>query len=198
MKKVLLIAIMLGLVPAVAAQTSNTGTSALECKLKLSQAPAIRGVHLGMTVNELLEVFPGADKDESLRKRSQARFGVIHANIEPAKYGSKEKFVGVSSVGFSFLDGELISFNVVYDGPEFETSDQFVSKVVETLNLPGVEFWKDYGTSAKMTCDGFEMRVQVLKGTNVITVRNLGKDANKVALEREEAVKAEARRAFKP
>lgn len=203
MKKVLLIVVVLGLVSTAAAQTSNTGASgAGECKLKLSQAPAIRGIHLGMTVGEVLAVFPAAEKNEALRQRlSQPRFGLITANVLPLSYESKEKFVGVRSVDFSFLDGELNSFAVLYNGPEWKTSNQFVSRVVEALNLPGVEFWKEGGTYAKaLTCDGFAIRVQMTpeSGSNVIFVRNLEKDANKIVREREEAVEDEARRAFKP
>jgi hypothetical protein len=70
MKKALLIALVLGSVSTATAQTSNIGASgAGECKLKLSQAPAIRGIHLGMTANEVLAVFPGAEKNVELRQR---------------------------------------------------------------------------------------------------------------------------------
>lgn len=203
MKKVLLIAFLLGFVSTIAAQSSNTSASrATECKLKLSQAPVIRGIRLGMTVNEVLAVFPGAEKNEAIRQRlSQPRFGLVSANVNPSDYASKEKFAGVRSLDFSFLDGELNSFAILYNGPEWKTSDQFASKVGEAFNLPGVEFWKEAGSFLKtLTCDGFAIRVQVTpeSGSNSIFVRNLEKDANKIAREREEAVKDEARRAFKP
>jgi hypothetical protein len=201
MKNVLLIAVMLGSVSTAAAQTSNAAASG-ECKLKLSQAPEIRGIRLGMTVNEVLAVFPGADKNESIRQRlSQARFGLSTVNVVPSIYQSKEKFLGVSSVDVGFLDGELNSFAVLYNGPDWKTSDQFASKVADALKLPGIEFWKESGTYGKaLTCEGFLVRLQMTpeSGSNVILVRNLEKDANKIVREREEAVKDEARRAFKP
>jgi hypothetical protein len=202
MKKVLLIAFLLSLVSTVGAQTSNTGASgASECKLKLAQAPVIRGIRLGMTVNEALAVFPGAEKDEALRQTlSRVHFGSSGFWIDPSKYGSKDKFVGVRSVSFGLLDGDLNSFSVEYNGPEFRSSEQFVSRIVGPLNLPGIEFWKGGGGTGRLNCEGFAVRVQLTPevGSNTIYVWNLEKDANKIVREREEAVKEEARKAFKP
>lgn len=195
MKKVLLIAFMLSLVSTAGAQTSNPGASgASECKLKLAQAPVIRGIRLGMTVNEVLAVFPGAEKDDALRQSlSRGSFGVTGFSVDPSKYGSKDKFVGVRGVSFGFLDGDLNSFSVEYSGPEFRNNEQFISRIVGPLNLPGIEFWK----GAALVCEGFTVAVRVIpEGT--IYVRNLEKDSNRVVREREEAVKEEARRAFKP
>ena len=202
MKKVLLIACLVSLVSTAAAQTSNAGASgASECKLKLAQAPVIRGIHLGMTVNEVLAVFPGSEKNVDLRQRlSQPRLGLSFANVNPSNYASKEKFVGVRNVHFGFLDGELNSFTVWYDGPEWKTIDQFASKVAEAFNLPGGEFWEAGSSLKTLTCDGFAIRVHWMpdSGSNTIFVRNLQKDANKIVRERDEALKDEARRAFKP
>jgi hypothetical protein len=199
MKNVLLIALVLGSVSAAAAQTSNTGAG--ECKLKLSQAPVVRGIHLGMTVNEVLAVFPGADKNETLlRSLSEPRFGVINADVVPSYYGSKERFVGIRSVNFGFLDGELNLFAVTYNGPDWKNDEQFASKVAETLNLPGVESWKPSLGGKALACDGFEVSVQMPTENwgNTIKVRNLEKDVNRIVREREEAVKDAARRAFRP
>jgi hypothetical protein len=203
MKKVLLIALVLGLVTTAAAQTSNTGASGTgECKLTLAQAPAIRGIHLGMTVNEVLAFFPGAEKNEALRQRLyDSRFGWITANVVPSNYESKERFVGVRYVDFGFLDGVLNFFNYTYNGPEWKTDEQFASRVADSLNLPGVESWKEKTQFGKaVACDGFQVSVQRTpeSGAGMIQVRNLENDVNKIIREREEAVKDEARRAFKP
>jgi hypothetical protein len=202
MKKVLLIALVLGSVSAAAAQTSNTAASgASECKMKLSQAPAIRGIHLGMTASEVLALFPGAERNEMFRQRlSQARFGLVTAGVVPSNYESKEKLVGVRSVDFGFLDGELNFFSVTYYGPEWKSDAQFASRVAETLNLPGVESWRPSLGGKDLACDGFEVSVQMPSENwgPVIKVRNLEKDVKRIVREREEAVKDKARRAFKP
>lgn len=202
MKRVLLLAFMLlGMVSIAAAQTSNTGVAG-ECKLKVAQAPAIRGIHLGMTVDQLLAVFPGSEKDESVRQQlSQSSFGLARATINPSTFSSKERFLGVNLVSVTFFDGELNSFWVEYNGPEWATSDQFASKVAATLSLPALEFWIDSGTQAKvLKCDGFDVRAQMTQGpgTSSISVTNRERDASKAFRERNEAKKNEARRAFKP
>jgi hypothetical protein len=196
MKKVLLVALLLGMVSTEGAQTSNTGApGASECKLKLAQAPVIRGIRLGMSVKKVLAVFPGAEKDEALRQRLlQSNFGLISFAVQQANYASKERFFGVQFVNFTFLDGELNRFDVAYNGPEWKTRNQFVLRVVEAFNLPGVELWKEADTHSKLTCDGFAVLVVI----NSIGVTSLAKDAHKIVREREEAVKEEARRAFKP
>ena len=200
MKKLLLITFMLGMVSIAAAQTSNTGASGTaECKLKLAQAPAIRGIRLGMTVDQLLAVFPGSEKDEALRYQlSRSRFGLASAGINPSTYSSKESFLGVKGVSVSFFDGELSFFSIVYDGPDWKTSDQFTMKVVEALKLPGIEFWRGSGDAKVLKCDGFEVVTQRGSGTSVISVRNREKDVNQTISEREDAVKDKARKAFKP
>lgn len=198
MRPVLLIAFLLSLGSMAGAQTSNTGApGASECKLTLAKAPVIRGLRLGMTVNEVLAVFPGAEKDEALRQSlSRGSFGLTGFSVDPSKYGSKDRFAGVNSVHFGFLDGDLNSFSVMYNGPEFSSNEQFISRIVGPLNLPGIEFWKGSG----LNCEGFALTVRISPdaGSNTIYVRNLEKDANRVVREREEAVKEEARRAFKP
>ena len=204
MKNVLLIAFLLGSVSTVGAQTSNTRASGeTECRLKLAQAPVIRGIRLGMTITEVLAVFPGAEKDESLRQRlSQQRFGMISATVLPYNYReAKEKFVGVRSVDFHFLDERLIQFSLIYNGPDWKSDEQFTSKVAESLNLPGIESWKlRTGSGKALACDGFEVYVWRMpeSGAGTITVRSLERDADTIVREREEALKDEARRAFKP
>ena len=155
-----------------------------------------------MKVNEVLAIFPGAEKDEALRQRfSQPRFGLISANVSPSNYESKERFVGVRNVDFMFLDGELNSFRVSYNGPAWKSSDQFASRIAEAFNLPGVEVWKEAGGSSKvLMCEGFAISVQMSpeSGSNSVFVRNMEKNWAKVVTEREEAARDQARRAFKP
>ena len=57
MNRILLVALLLGSPPMATAQTGPAG--AAECKLTLSQAPVIRGIRLGMSVNQARALFPG-------------------------------------------------------------------------------------------------------------------------------------------
>lgn len=200
MKTVLLIALVLGSVSTAAAQTSNT-PGAGECKLKLSQAPAIRGIHLGMTANEVLAQIPGSEADSDLLARlSRDYFGSRSAVVRPEGYvTSKEKFAGVNSISLGFLDGRLMSFSIRYDGPEWRSIEQFVARVAEVLNLPGVGSWKPNNNGLAIACDGFEISVQTYGPRDAaIAMKDMTVDIAKVVHEREEVPKEKARRAFKP
>lgn len=195
MKKVLLIALVFGLVSAAAGQTSNT-SGAGECKLTLAQAPAIRGIRLGMSVDQVLAQIPGSEADSDfLARLSRDYFGSRSATVMPSSYvTSREKFAGINSINLSFLDGRLVSFGIHYDGPEWRSKEQFVARVAEVLNLPGVGYWKP-----SLVCDGFEISAQTgsPKGA-AITMKDTKVDIGKVVHEREEVPKEKARRAFKP
>ena len=200
MKKVLLIALVLGLVSTAAAQTSNTG-GAGECKLKLSQAPAIRGIRLGMSVDQVLAQIPGSEADSDLLARmSRDYFGSRSTFVVPRNYvTSKEKFAGINSINLSFLDGRLLSFSLRYDGPEWRSREQFVARVAEVLNLPGVGAWKASNNALAVACDGFEISVQTFGPRDTgIDIKDTKVDFSKVVHEREEVPKEKARRAFKP
>jgi len=195
MKHILLIALLFGVAPVTSAQTANTGAG--ECKLTLSRVPAIRGIRLGMTLDQVVALFPGAEDDKELRaKLYQTHFGLQSSFISPSKYGSKENFAGVTLVYLGFLDGQLDLFTIHYDGPEWNSDVQFASVVAEALKLPGVEFWKPVTGGLGITCDGFE--VTLSRAGPMIGMRNLQVDIDKIVRGREEERKERARRAFKP
>src|SRR5688572_16691705 len=172
MKKALLIALVLGSVSTAAGQTGRTGASAAgECKLKLSQTPAIRGIRLGMTIDQALGLFPGSESSEEIRARlAQPNFGLVSTVIYPSNLGLKEKFEGVHSVNLGFLDGELNFFSISYNGPHWGNEDQFATKVAEALSLPGVESWKPASGGKAIVCDGFDLMVRLPMGNSGNTI----------------------------
>jgi len=172
-----------------------------DCKLKAAQAPALRGIRLGMNVDQALGVFPGANANEHLRDRlSNPRFGVVTIMILPGQYGSKDKFVGVRSVDLGFLDGELNFFSFMYNGPSWDSAEQFASSVAESLKLPGIESWRQNFGGQTLKCEGFQISVQTAteNSGNTIQIKNLDTDVDKIVHGREEAIKDASRRAFKP
>jgi hypothetical protein len=196
MKIGLLVAVVLGLVSSGGAQTSNA-SGAGECKLKLAQAPAIRGIRLGMSVEEVLAQIPGSEADSNLLANlSRDYFGSRKVSVRPGSYStSKEKFAGINAIDLHFLDGRLLSFHVQYSGPEWSSREQFAARVAEVLNLPNVAAWKEIPNGAlALTCDGFEISTQ----PSLIGMRDTRVDVTGVIHEREEVPKEKARRAFKP
>jgi hypothetical protein len=65
MKRPLLLAIVFGAASVVPGQTPSTTAGA--CKLTMAKAPAIRGLRLGMTIDQTLALFPGAQADSDVR-----------------------------------------------------------------------------------------------------------------------------------
>jgi len=197
MKTLLLCAIVLCVVSTSAAQTPSASPQvAGDCKLKLAESPIIRGIRLGMTVDQALEVFPKDSK--ALRMRIESpRFGAQLLGIDPQNTEDKENFSGVRYVHLGFLDGELNFYTISYNGPSWRNEEQFASRVAETLKLPGVDSWRTVGGRKALTCDGFQISLQLSSG-NTIEVRNMVKDINKIVPEREEATREQARRSFKP
>ena len=196
MKKLLLLAIVLGTASVVPGQTPSITAS--DCKLTVAQAPAIRGLRLGMTIDQALAVFPGAKTDSDVRARlARDYFGSQSAQVMPAQYESGEKFVGVNSIYLSFLDGRLTSFSINYKGPEWKSDEQFAASVAEALNLPGVGSWKSAPNVLQLACDGFQIGVQ-RAGQNSIHMQDRRVDVAKILSDRAEVPKEQARRAFKP
>jgi hypothetical protein len=195
MKKLLLLAIVLGTASVVPGQTPST---AGDCKLTMANAPAIRGLRLGMTIDQALAVFPGAQADSDLKAMlARDYFGSQTAYVDPANYESKGEFVGVNTIHFSFLDGRLTSFSILYKGPEWNSDEQFAAKVAEALSLPGVESWKPIPNGLALACEGSRIGVSIA-GANSIFMNDFRVDVGKVLRDRAEVPKEQARRAFKP
>jgi hypothetical protein len=196
MKRLLLLATVLGAASVVAGQTPSA--TAGDCKLTVAQAPGIRGLRLGMTIDQTLAVFPSAQADSEVRRQlGRDYFGSQSASVDPAKYESKEKFVGVNSINLSFLDGRLTNFSILYKGPEWKSDEQFAASVAEALNLPGVGSWKPIPNGLVLSCEGFRIGVSKA-GANSIFMNDLRVDVAKIVNDRAEVPKEQARRAFKP
>jgi hypothetical protein len=143
------------------------------CTLKLSQAPAVRGVKLGMTVDELLPLFPGSSDSLGIKNVLSAaegfpRFGDTTFSISPSSWGNKEWFAGISSYFFHTFDRRIIALTVQYDGfpsgARWKSADDLIQKFSDSLHLPGPKEWapdpnNPYNPIKKLKCDGFEVTV---------------------------------------
>ncbi|HXG94720.1 MAG TPA: hypothetical protein VNN73_20425 [Blastocatellia bacterium] len=201
MKQLLLITSLFALAPLAYGQTTNTDAPQQECKLTVAQAPAIRGLRLGMTVEQVVELFTGNSQDEELSnqiKGNSDKFGVAHLTVTPSSYPSKAKFAGVNLVRIIFLDGRVNSFSINYKGPEWDNVDQFITKLSEVYNLPVAKAWRPVSESQRksLKCDGFEIRAVGYSGETSIQITNA--QLGKTAYERREEAKEKARREFKP
>jgi hypothetical protein len=132
----------------------------------MDQAPVVHGLRNGLTVDEVLALFPGSKEDAEVRSHlagPASPLGVSSFLIRPDKYESKEKFAGVSQITFTLLDGRVSKLHIGYNGPEYSHVDKFVQKFVEGTNLPAADVWEPYvGLDTQMKtlkCKDFEIRV---------------------------------------
>jgi len=152
---------------------SGTGTASAQekphCALTLAAAPAIEGLKLGMSSDEVFAVFPGAKSDPEVTSflTSRNQLGMSEAVVQPAKYAPKEdqakpKIGEVTQITLTFLDGRVSSLNVAYNGPAWSKVDDFVGDFLKHKNLLPVAEWNTYPGMDQLrvlTCSEFEVRV---------------------------------------
>jgi hypothetical protein len=113
-------------------------------RLSMSQAPDVAGLKLGMTIEQVLSLFPGSETDKEIRaslSRPVNKFGVKTLVIHPAKFSADKKFDGVNQIVLTFLDGRISTLNVSYSGPVWANVNEFVSKFAQEKGLPGSDSW---------------------------------------------------------
>jgi hypothetical protein len=185
-------------------QTSGGASSPMQkCSLTRAQSPEIRGIRLGMTAEQLLTVF---SDDYNRRKINEA----IEWSKRPKSYGvgrfdlgsytqvPDPKFAGVNYITVEMLDERVSSFHIGYQGPEWNSVDQFVAKLSEALRLPSASWEPPAGSQQSLKCDGFEVAAYVSTETFQNTVRVQDTSVSRVVAERRQTFKDKERQAFKP
>jgi hypothetical protein len=188
-------------------ETNNSAvTHQATCDLSLAQAPAINSLKLGMTVEEVLALFPGSMDDVEVRTNLSAPpspLGVSSLVIRPAKFQSKGQFTGINQITFTLLDGRSSSFSIGYNGPEYSHVDKFVSRFIKATDLPAIDQWEAYvgmDTQIKtLKCTDFEIRVFAGGpggNLNYVLMRDL--EADKKLKDRRTKARAKAKPETKP
>lgn len=167
MKKFFAIGLLLIAVSAVSGQTGETEAPPKPvCTLTTAQAPEIGGLRLGMTVDQMLALFPGSREDNEIRtalSRPANPFGVTNFIIRPALYSTKAKFARISQINIAFLDGRLSNFYAGFNGPEWKHVDEFVKNFSQGTNLPPPEDWEAFvgmdNQLKTLKCKEFEISI---------------------------------------
>lgn len=163
--------------PAVSVQKKDPGAAGRRAasKLTMAQAPQIGGLKLGMSMEQVLALFPGIRDDAEVRSslsKPPSKFGELSFVIKPWKYSTKKKFERVSQIVLTFLDGRVSTLYVGYDGPLWEHVDEFVAKFARETKSPGADSWDAYvgmDTQLKtLKCKDFE--ISVFAGGNNVNI----------------------------
>ena len=170
------------------------------CSLTADAAPAVEGLKLRATADQVLAILPGSKDDDEVKSglaRPVSPLGVSQFIVHVSRLQPKEKFANIDHFTFGLLDGKVSSINIGYNGPAYSHVDEFVSKFVKGTNLPPVEQWQAYqglDTQLKiLNCKDFEVRVFAGgEGGNQNYVLLTDLNANKMLKERRAKARAQA------
>lgn len=174
------------------------------CSLTEANSPDVRGVRLGMSLDQLLVLFPGSSKRKEMKEaieRAKAAAGseAVYLTFDPAMDASGDRFDGVDSVSAGIYKGRVMDINVLYVGPTWRTIDEWVAKLSEAYHLPGVQEWvtgPNETPNRILKCGGIEIEAAIQGGGGSIRVRN--PEPLKGTQERTVAEEERRRRTFKP
>jgi hypothetical protein len=195
---------------ALLAVPANSQTSAQQsvesrCTAKFAQAISIRGVHLGMSADELFALFPWLAESPNIKSRlenakEQPHFGVAAFVLEPRDNAGKEKLAGISHLQVTLFDNRIVSYSVSYEDPprgaQWDTTDEWIAKLSETLNLPDISEWNLNNGYKTLSCEG--VRITASAGGTGGSVSVHTDDWRKQIKAREKAYQEQKRRDFKP
>jgi hypothetical protein len=182
--------------------TQQTGDA--KCTAKFAQALAIRGVHLGLSADELLAMFPDVVNKQVITQKLEAAkdypyFGRAEIYLVPSGSISREKLTGVQEISLVLFDNRVVSFSVTYQGPptgaHWDSANEFLTKLSETLKLPAAAHWVTTDYSGNLNCEGVQIMVSA-GGSGSIYIST--KDWNRQLDERQKAYHNLKRRQFKP
>lgn len=209
MKRIVLVAIFTLTAASTYGQTQTTSPAISPCTIAAAKAPAIRGVKLGMKINDVLALFPGsAEKDEIKSAIAKAdgypNFGTASFYVNPGEYSTKDRFAGISDFSFMLLDGQVIQYEVEYqsppDGPTWRRVDDWVAKLSDSFGLPPVTDWavdQNIPSRKSLKCDGFQLQASNVNLRGSLRVSTFD-PPYKRQQERRAAFEEKMRREFKP
>ena len=184
----------------------TTDQSYTGCNLVREKAPAIRGIKLGMTSDELYAVVPGIGENYKavmVRARNFPQFGFVSLSANSI---DGDKFNGIEGLNFSLFDDHVVEYRIYYRGPNsvprgpyWPNGDDLIARFADAYHLPGPANWAGgYGTGSKLLrCKGFEVRVMTTTNPQII-VGEPGTPWVAEQKKRREAFEEQLRRDFKP
>lgn len=164
------------------------------CTLKVSEAPEIRGLRLGMSPAQLSARYP------RLPAIRTDEYGQAHIILDNPRIYDETAFKDVEQISLKFIDGRLVTYQVSYSSLPWDNLDQFMTKLLETYRLPGG--WQGAGTDRQtLTCDRFRIDTGWYGRSDVTMatyVRLQELDADAVIRQRIVEKRERERQTFKP
>lgn len=202
-------------------QTQNQPETVPACNLLLSQAPAIRGIRLGMKPDEWLKLFPGSAEIEKIKAildqpPAYPEYSLKRIVFEsPSNLGGwggafkilpEEGFSGIDRVQLTLFDNQIVEFQIFYSPfysngsrvPVWDDISQLITIFSETFNLPKISAWeKRHPQIAALKCPGFELELSTHNNETNARLKSRS-DIYQIIRQRAEIDKQKGRAAFKP
>ncbi len=181
MNRIIVAPFILGLITMPTyAQVASQPLAQSKCLLTETNAPNVRGLRLGMSVEQLVALFPASTKrkeaKEALDKAKAANNNeTVDFSFDPAIEANKERFIGVEAVSVGIYKGRVQDFSVQYVGVSWTNIDEWIRKLSETLNLPGTPEWvvgPNESPNKVLKCSGIEIEGAIQGGGASIRIRN--------------------------
>src|SRR5262245_18927312 len=176
-----------------------------KCRLTLAQSPVIRGLRLGMTSDELFAIFPANESEEFNRTQNLKKaelppnFGYTFFNFSPSQYATKDRFIGIGSLGIGLFDRKVIYISAdYYNTPEYDRMDQLMEVISRQFSLPEFKDWQSYKGNmglSSISCDEFTVQVNGYSSNFNISISN--PTYQKIVKDRRQADKIKKREGFK-
>ena len=157
------------------------------CTVKLDQLPdtaELRGFRLGMSYDQVRTRVPQVQFGRA------DQFGVTKTSINPLfdPRFDKASFADVRTISLDFLDGRLVNLWIGYESTfKWQTVDEFVTRMSQTLNLPAT--WPVKRGGRQLTCSGFSISASLIAGSPSIRITDETAQET-IATRREEAAAA--------
>jgi hypothetical protein len=194
-------------------QTSARPQNHSTCSLTPGQAPAVRGIKLGMSVEQVLSIFPESSERPDVKQalgnsESYPTYGIAHLYFQMVMYPSlaRDRFAGIDGIAITLFDGRVVELQIIYAGrnssprgPFWPNVEDFVSKLSEAYALPDARDWHQFGPGTKvLQCNGINLEANLMGGGAGFSFALRTTKYLDTSKERGEEVEEKIRREFKP
>jgi hypothetical protein len=156
--------ILLALTWAVPAE-AQTDTRCALASSQFSQAPELKGLWPGMTVEQVKAVVP------SLEMGERDGTGLSKTSFSPDFNPKIDKtaFQGVRTVSLDFLDGRLFSLWLGYNETfKLKTADELARAITRSLKMTGA--WETKGRGQQLLCSNYQLVVTMVGGSPTLRI----------------------------
>ncbi len=182
-----------------------------KCSLTPAQAPAIRGIKLGMSTEEIVSLFPGSSQRPEIKKALESsegypNYGVARLGFQLLTYPTvaKDRFAGIDAVWVTLFDGRVAELRVNYAGLDsrprgavWPNVDDFIAKLSEAYALPAARDWRQGAQNYKvLECDGLDIEATTPNGSASVSLRST--KSFDTSRERAAEVEEKIRKEFRP